>query len=117
MPWCMSRCLLEPDLVRERVIVGDDISLAGLDHREHAVVDATIGVLGAFLVEFRPETEFRFGENVARVWEGRNPAAIDQFRIPADMIGVQMGTHNKIDIVDRQPDGGQSVEVFLARQP
>ena len=76
-----------------------DIGLAGLDHRQHAVIDAAVGIFGALLVQLGPEAELRLGENVARIGKRRHPAAVDQARVPADMIGMQMGTHHEIDVV------------------
>ena len=95
----VARRRLEPDIVVESVVVGDNVGLTGLDHRQYAVVDAAVGIFFPFLVQLRPKTELGFGEHVARVGKGWHPAPVHQPCVPADVIGVQMGTHDEIDVV------------------
>ena len=102
-------------LVVERVVVGHDVGLAGLDHREHAVVDAAVGIFLAALVDRDPVVVLGACEEVARVGEGRHPAPVHQPRVPAHVVGVEMGAHHEVDIVGREADGGEPVEVSRRR--
>ena len=62
---------------------------------------------------FGPVIEFAVGEHVARLREGRHPAAVLEPRVPADMVGVQMRAHDKIDIVDAKSAGRQILLVAI----
>ena len=47
--------------------------------------------------EVRPVIEFSPAEEIARLWKGGDPAAIDQARIPAHVIKVQMCAEDGVD--------------------
>ena len=53
-------------------------------------------------------------EKIARLREARHPAAIFKPRIPADMIHVQMRTHNEINIANAKPKRGQVAHIGFA---
>src|SRR5215469_13625169 len=61
----------EPHMIADRVIVGHDLRLLGLDHRQHAVGN---GRHLAFCVLLGPVIVLGLAEDVARLWEGRHPA-------------------------------------------
>src|SRR5450755_4366252 len=48
---------------------------------------------------------------MARVREGRHPAAILQARVPADMIDMQMRAHHDVDVRDGDAGRRQSLHI------
>ena len=62
-----------------------------------------MNVLGIAGIELVPIFVLFPGHYVFRVWEGRDPFAIQQFGVPADMVPVQMGTHHEIDVLRSAP--------------
>ena len=75
----------------------DDLGPFGLDHRQHAVGEWRHFRLGVLL---GPIVELVLAEHVARVREGRHPAAVFQPRVPADMVDMQMRAHHVVDVAD-----------------
>src|SRR5262249_46548148 len=51
-----------------------------------------------------PVPQLAPADQVARVGEGRDPAAVEQARIPADVIDVQVGAEHEVDRL--RPDAG-----------
>ena len=60
--------------------------------------------VGAARVEILPMVVFAPGHHVFGVGEGGDPAAVNEARVPADMVPVQMGAHDKIDLFRLDPD-------------
>jgi hypothetical protein len=46
-------------------------------------------------------------EQVTRAGERRRPAAVDQVRVPADVIDVQVGAHDRVDALRGETSGGE----------
>ena len=62
-------------------------------------------------VDLDPVVVLGAREQVARVGEGRHPAPADQPRVPADVIGVEVGAHHEVDVFRSEADGGEVVEI------
>ena len=90
----------QADMVVERVVAGDELGPVGLDDRQHAVGDL---VERRLLMDLAPVGVFLFREQVARLREGRDPAAVLQPRVPPDMVAVQMRAHHEVDVLDPEP--------------
>jgi hypothetical protein len=45
-----------------------------------------------------PEVELGARKNIFRIREGRHPAAVFEFRIPADMVDMHMSAQHEVDI-------------------
>ena len=87
----------------------DQLGLAGGDDRQHAVVDTPV-LVGAALALVLPEIPLLAGEHVARVREGRDPHAIHQPRVPADMIHMHVRDHDVVHLLGPDAGGGEIVE-------
>ena len=55
------------------------------------------------------------GEQVFRIGECRHPAAVLEPGIPADMVAVQVGAHDVVDVGDGEPGGGEVALIAVAR--
>src|SRR5436305_14701873 len=103
----------EGDALQDLVaIYCNGLGKSGLDHRPHTVVVDSVGRFayrraegwaraGSFrrLCSVREVLAiglFDAREDVGRVREGRDPATIDETRVPADVIGVNMGEQNVV---------------------
>ena len=84
----------------------DDVGAVGGDDRQHRVGDPGDG-RGIVLLPLGPVGKLAFGEDVARLGEGRHPAAVLEPRVPADVVGVQMRAHDEVDVGDAKPRRGQ----------
>ena len=69
---------------------------------------STIGGSVGLVVLRQPVVQLGLGEQVARLREGRHPAAVLQPGVPADMIDVEMRAHDEVDVVHRQAGRGQA---------
>ena len=67
-------------------------------------------VLALFLRGF-PMVVFAPRHHIAGVWKGRDPAAVFELGVPADMVPVQMGAHDKIDPFRPDPGACQIGEI------
>ena len=65
------------------------------------------------LLALGPELELAVGEYVARLGEGRHPAAVLEPRVPADVVGVQVRAHDEIDVADAEARRGQALLVTV----
>src|SRR5580700_3686218 len=107
----MAGISLEPQPVVERIVVADKQSLPSLDHRQDAVAKgARMRRVDAALVDSLPMVVFALRHHVARLREGRHPLPVLEPRIPADMVPVQVRTHDKIDVFRLDADTSQIVD-------
>ena len=58
-----------------------------------------------------PMRQFVTADDTPRIREGRHPAPVDELRVPADMIHVEMGVDHHRHILGPHPAGGQVVEI------
>ena len=84
-------------MVAERVVAAHELDVSRLHDRQHAVAERRNRRLG---MRLRPIGVFVFGEEIARLREGRDPAPVGEPRVPADMVDMQMRAHDEIDVVD-----------------
>ena len=54
-------------------------------------------------------------EQVSRLREGRHPAPVLEPRVPADMVDVQVGAHDEVDVLDREPVPPRAAHVGVDR--
>ncbi len=83
----------------------DEVGPAGRDDGQHAVLQHRVRRLGVLGL---PMGQLALAEDVSRLGEGRHPAAVLQPGVPADMVDVQVGAHDVVDILDpecRSPPG------------
>src|SRR5713226_9477795 len=66
--------------------------------------------VGAARVEILPMVVFALGHDVFGVGEGGDPAAVDQPRVPADMVPVQMRAHDEVDLFRLYPEPAEVVD-------
>ncbi len=83
---------------------------ARLHHRRHAVGEAARGV-AAFLLLALPELELRAHHDVLGLREGGHPLAIDQARVPAHVVHVQMRAEHVVHLLRRHAGGAEIVEI------
>src|SRR5579884_1048106 len=109
--WGVAGRAFEPQPVVERVVVIHQYRLPALDDRQDAVAEGG-GVRRrlAALVHPLPVRELAPRHDVLGIGEGRDPAAVAQPRIPADMVPVQVRAHDVIDLFRPDPGGGEVVE-------
>ena len=107
MQECVARRMagrrFDIDGVFQLVAVRDHHRLACLDDRQDAVVvSLTPRITGAFrhFCGF-PMGILVFMEQVLGVGEGRDPAAVLEFRVPTDMVDMQVGAHHEVDAFRR----------------
>ena len=93
------------------VVAVDHHRLAGLDDRQHRIVErAAVGLLALRLVLALPVRVLAPGEQVLRVGEGRHPAAVLELGVPADVIDMQMRAHHEVDRFGLAAAGVQALE-------
>ena len=95
------------DLVADLVISVHQIDQAGIDDRlnrirEGLVLDHVPAVRGEQILALAPIFELVPFEQIAGVGEGRHPLAVDQHRVPADMIDMEMGAEHDIEAFARE---------------
>ena len=78
-------------------------------HNRYKTVPHHLGLI-FFLCVF-PELPLRAVEQILGVGEGRNPLAVVQPRIPADVVHVHMRTEDVIDLRGVHASGSEPVEI------
>ena len=84
-----------------------------LDDRIHRVAEMVDAVIAPGIAQHQPVIVFLAAEEIARLGEGRDPAVIFPDRIPADVIEMEMGAEDVIDLVATEADGGEAGEEIL----
>jgi hypothetical protein len=99
------------------VAVAHQLRLSRLEDREHAVLEGAamkrrqlIGIPPLVL----PEGELTAADQIARVRESGDPAAVVGARVPPHVVQVQMRTHDEVDRLGADPDPREAVEVAVA---
>ena len=95
-------------VVADLVVAADDLGLFRLDDRQHAVAKRRHR---RFRVYLGPVIELGLAEHVACLRKSRHPAAVFQPRVPADMVDMQVGTHDVVDVADGNPGSSQGARV------
>src|SRR5690348_9043625 len=95
----VARSGLEANLIRDARIAFDQVRQPGLEYRAYRVVEqlARVG-----LARLPPVIPFLAPDEIARTRKRRRPFAIDQHRVPSDMVYVQMGTEHAVNRVARE---------------
>src|SRR6516162_523631 len=75
MAGCVARPWLDPHVVVEDVVGGDQLGLATLHDRQKAVFIIGVGGVGGPPFGHPPVLPFLTGEQIAGFWEGRHPSA------------------------------------------
>jgi hypothetical protein len=94
------------------VIALDHHGLAGLDDRQHRIVERAVVHL-AFALRAAlgfPVRVLTLAEQVLGVGKRRHPAAVLELGVPADMVDMQVRAHHEIDGLGRAAAGAQPVE-------
>src|SRR5208337_3734412 len=101
-------------MVVKRIVVAHQFCLPSFHDWKHAIGEVRQRHLSVLL---RPIVEFAFRNEIARLGESRRPTPALQPRVPADMIDMQMGAHDEIDIIDAKTCRGERAhEVLVALQ-
>ena len=100
----MSRSRNETQFVTNTVAGVDEIHEPRSSNRAYRVIEHG-GACGGAVI-FRP-IELDTPDQVACSIKGRHPATTDQFRVPAYVIGVQMGAQHGVDRVGRASGRGK----------
>src|SRR6516162_8755960 len=85
-------------MVINGMVAGDELGFFRVDDRQYAVPHR---VERGFAINTLPIFVFFFREQVLGIGKGRDPAAVLQSRVPADMVAMQVRAHDDVDIVDR----------------
>jgi hypothetical protein len=104
----VARARREPDLRTDPMVPLDEVGQAAIEDRPDAV-----GKDGQHVRSFRlraPVLVLDPPEQVARAGEGRDPPAVDQHGVPADVIDVQVRAQHRIDGLARETGRGQVFE-------
>ena len=103
---------LNRQAVLDLVAVAHQQRLARFHHQQHAVREAAVLAAGAIGNRFRalPVGIFGLVKQIARVGKGRHPAAVDQPRVPADMVHMQVRTEHEIHRLRRHARRRQPFE-------
>jgi hypothetical protein len=108
MPWCRD----ERDDVVKCICALNDIDTIGSHHGKHRIGNpwARRGIVP---VPRSPIGQFAVGEDVARFWKGRYPLAIFQPRVPTHVVGMQVRTHDEIDVVYAKARRGEILLIAI----
>ena len=98
---CVAGAWLKRYAFFEFEIVGHEDRLLGALDRHHAILERQyVHVVAIALGVHRiPVVVLALGHDVLGVGECRHEAAIDQARVPADVIPVQVGAHHVVDLL------------------
>ncbi len=102
----VARGGLEPNLVVDAVVLGHQHRLACIEDGLDRVLDDW----PVLLLLDAPVVPLRLGKEVVGVLEGGHPAVIDQARVPAHVIDVQVGAHHLVHPLKGEAGGGEVVE-------
>src|SRR4029079_1459303 len=97
--------------IHDRVTGFDSGDKAALDHRQNAVLEAAVGGLGGGGGLTGTVIDFGLAHEIPRIGERRYPSAGLEPRVPADMIGMQVGAHDNVDVIGRAAAGGKSRDI------
>jgi hypothetical protein len=102
---CSGWCSTSP------IIVADKQRLSGLHHRQHAVAEGQrVRRVGTAFVEILPVIEFASRHHIFGVRKGRDPLAIPQLRVPADMVPMEVRAHHVIDLFGPNSEPGEILD-------
>ena len=87
--------------IGDRVAAFDGRDEAALNDRQHAVLVAAVIGLRPLCGLTGAQLDLGLAHEIARIGKRRHPAAGDQARVPADVVGVEMGAEHDIDILGR----------------
>src|SRR5215831_291962 len=111
MAGCVPRPGLDPYVVVKRIIHGNQLGLATVHDGQQAVLVVRIGRVCGSPFSDLPVLPFLARKEVASVREGRYPSAVEEPRVPTDVIGVQMRAQHIVDFFRRKTGGGEVREV------
>src|SRR5215472_12044164 len=111
MAGCVPRPRLDPYTVVERIIHGNQLGLATVHDGQQAVLVVRIGRVCGSPFSDLPVLPFLARKEVAGVREGRYPSAVEEPRVPTDVIGVQMRAQHIVDMLLRKAGGGEIGEI------
>src|SRR3954462_10631704 len=98
----MARRWEQLDGVTELMITLDHLVAFRSYDRQDGVRDpGSNGRIGLF--GFSPVGKLAVCKDVLGLWKSWNPAPVLQLCVPADMIDVQVGAHDIVDLVDGDP--------------
>src|SRR5690242_18573914 len=103
----MTGCRDQAELVANQMVSPDKVDEPSGGDRPYRVVEdcrARRALICTPIIKFHP------AHQVTRAGKRRHPASIDQHRVPADVIDMQMSTKNSIDRLDRAPGGSDLLE-------
>ena len=91
----------------------DKIGFASFDDRKDGIgIGTVIDILRWPVPQFRfPIRELGTAHQITRIRECRHPAAVQKLRVPTDMIGVEVGAKDDIDILGAKPNGGEPLRI------
>ena len=92
----VSRGGFEPDFVGEFVVGLNESVEVGIEDGLDGLFENRSGI---FVFEIAEVIPLGAAEEILGVLEGRDPFAVGEHRVPADMIGVEMGAENGVDAV------------------
>jgi hypothetical protein len=96
------------DFIGQTMVARDQLGFPGVRDGLYGIVE--YGDLVGLIAIIPPILVLGLAEHIARIGEGRRPLAVDQPRVPADMIDMQMRTQHGVDAVGRKSRGGQGFE-------
>ena len=98
---------LNPYVVIEGVVRSDQLGSTTFHDRQQAVFIVGIGGVFGSQFSYPPVLPFLAGEEVSGIRERRRPSAVDEARVPTDVIGMEMRTQHIVDVVGSETGGGR----------
>src|SRR6516165_1292510 len=102
---------LNPDVVVEGVIRSDQLGLTTFHDRQQAVFIVGIGGVFGSQFSYPPVLPFLTGEEVPGIRERRRPSAVDEARVPTDVVGMEMRAQHIVDVFGSETGGGETREI------
>src|SRR6516164_6853992 len=107
MAWRVSGPRLDPNAVIEGVVAGHQLRPTALHDWQQAVLVIRIGRVSGAQFGALPVFPFLPCKKIVSIGKRRHPSTIDEPRVPADMIGVEMRAQHIVDVLRRKAGGGK----------
>src|SRR5215469_8866832 len=102
---------LNPDVVVEGIVRSDQLGSTTFHYRQQAVFIVGIGSVFGSQFSYPPVLPFLAGEEVPGIRERRRPSAVDEARVPTDVVGMEMRAQHIVDVFRSETGGGEVREI------
>ena len=102
---------LNPYVVVEGIVRSDQFGLTTFHDRQQAIFIVGIGGVFGSQSGNLPVLPLLTGEEVTGIRERRHPSAVEQARVPTDVIGMEMRAQHVVDVFGCETGGGEIREI------